>query len=209
MNETTRDRALPPVGSDDSPGVEANARITGTMGATLFVLFAAEGLTILGHVRGLLSTHVFIGMLLVPPVLVKTTSTGYRIFRYYTGDPAYVHKGPPPLLLRLLGPFVIATTLLVIGTGVGLLLAGPENHLLSLAHKASFVLWFGAMTLHVLGHLLETPRLASADYGQRAAAVPGVGVRRLLLVGVLVSGVLLGIWSLSWIGTSWSQVSGG
>ena len=83
-----------------------------------------EGLTILGHVRGLLSTHVFIGMMLVPPVLVKTASTGYRIYRYYTGDPAYVDKGPPPLLLRLLGPFVIATTFLVIASGVALLL-GP------------------------------------------------------------------------------------
>ena len=50
MNETTRDRARPFVEAADAAGVAANARITGTMGATLFVLFAAEGLTILGHV---------------------------------------------------------------------------------------------------------------------------------------------------------------
>ncbi len=209
MDETLRTR--PPTsdapGSVEAPGVAANARITGAMGATLFVLFAAEGLTILAHVGGLLSTHVFIGMMLVPPVLVKTTSTGYRIAKYYRGNPDYVHKGPPPLLLRLLGPFVIATTFLVIGTGIALLL-DPGGDLLGVAHRASFVLWFGAMTLHVLGHLLETPRLASADYGRRARAVPGAAGRRLLLVGVLVSAVLLGIWSLSWIGTSWHHRSG-
>ena len=114
--------------------------------------------------------------MLVPPVLVKTTSTGYRIYRYYTGDPAYVDKGPPPLLLRLLGPFVIATTFLVIASGVALLLE-PHSHVLSLAHKASFVLWFGAMAIHVLGHFLETPRLAGADYGRRVAAGrPGRGL---------------------------------
>ena len=179
MDETTRDLAAPsgsgPITDTegDAPGVAANARITGTMGATLFVLFALEGLTVLAHVRGVLSTHVFLGMLLVPPVLVKTASTSYRIVQYYRGDPNYVRKGPPPLLLRLLGPFVIATTFLVIGTGVVLLLAGPDNHLLSAAHKASFILWFGAMTIHVLGHLRETPALAGADYRPRSRPVPG------------------------------------
>jgi hypothetical protein len=187
-------------------GVEANSRITGTMGATLFVLFALEGLTILLHVRGVLSTHVFIGMLLVPPVLVKTTSTGYRIARYYSGDPAYVRKGPPPFVLRVLGPFVIATTFLVIGTGIALLLAGHSTRWLGQAHKASFILWFAAMAIHVLGHVRETPSLAGADYGRGAESVPGVWSRRLLLLGVLVAGLALGAWSLTWIGPAWHHV---
>jgi hypothetical protein len=201
-DETTVD----PPDADALRGVVANARITGAMGATLFVLFALEGVTVLLHVRGVLSTHVFVGMLLVPPVLVKTASTGYRILRYYTGDPAYVLKGPPVLLLRLLGPVVVVTTFLVIGTGIGSLLAGPQSHLLSTAHKASFLLWFGAMALHVLGHLLETPGLAAADYRVRARVVPGVGARRLLLAAVLVAGAILGAWSLSWIAPAWSHV---
>jgi len=205
VNETTHDRTAPSSVAGDAPGVAANARITGTMGATLFVLFALEGLTIVAHVGGHLSTHVFIGMMLVPPVLVKTTSTGYRIVQYYRGDPAYVRKGPPPLLLRLLGPFVIATTFLVVGTGIALLVAGRQTHLLGVAHKASFVLWFGAMAIHVLGHLRETPSLAGADYRRSKIVVPGAGTRRLLLVGVLVTGALLGAWSLSWIGTAWSH----
>jgi hypothetical protein len=32
-----------------------------------------------------------------------------------------------------------------------------------LLYRASFVLWFGAITIHVLGHVLETARLASLD----------------------------------------------
>jgi hypothetical protein len=188
-------------GVGDGDGVRANARLTGTTGAILFVLFALEGLTIVGHVGGLLSWHVFLGMMLVPPVLLKTGTTSYRIFRYYTGDPAYVRKGPPPILLRLLGPLVILTTLLVVATGVALLLAGG-GHQLGLAHKVSFVLWFAVMALHVLGHLRETPSLASADY-RRHYRVPGATARRAVVVVVLVLGVALGAWSLSWIGATW------
>ncbi len=205
MSDRRPGTALDDTADHDLARVAANARITGTMGATLFVLFALEGLTILLHVRGVLSWHVFLGMLLVPPALVKTASTGHRILRYYAGDPAYVRKGPPPLILRLLGPFVIATTFLVVGTGIALLLAGRSD-LWRTAHKASFVLWFGAMAIHVLGHLRETPELAAADYGPRARSIPGAWARRWLLVGVLVTGALLGIWSLSWIGSAWHHL---
>ena len=46
---------------------------------------------------GLVSAHMFIGMVLIPPVLLKLASTGYRFVRYYTGSQAYRAKGPPPL----------------------------------------------------------------------------------------------------------------
>src|SRR5206468_2516773 len=56
-------------------GVAANARLTASNAAVLLVLLAAEGVTIL-RVRALLTPHVFIGMVLVPPVLLKVASTG-------------------------------------------------------------------------------------------------------------------------------------
>src|SRR6516162_11181634 len=87
---------------DTASGVEANARLTGSTAAVLLVLLAAEGVTVLS-VHSLLTPHVFIGMLLVPPVLLKVGSTGWRFVRYYRGSGAYRRKGPPPLLLRLLG----------------------------------------------------------------------------------------------------------
>jgi hypothetical protein len=90
-------------------GVAANARLTATNAAVLLVLLAAEGVTIL-RVRELLTPHVFIGMVLIPPVLLKVASTGWRFARYYRGVPAYRRKGPPPLLLRLLGPAVVILT---------------------------------------------------------------------------------------------------
>ena len=152
-------------------GVSGNARLTAANAALLLVLLAIEGVTVL-RVRALLSPHVFIGMVLVPPVLLKVASTGWRFIRYYGGAPAYRRKGPPPVLLRLLGPVVVVLTLVLFASGVGLLLVSkPWLPLLLKVHKASFILWFGAMTVHVLGHALETPALAVADLHKFAGRV--------------------------------------
>jgi hypothetical protein len=177
----------------DDAGVAANARLTAANAAVLLVLLAAEGVTIL-RVRQLLTPHVFIGAVLIPPVLLKVASTTWRFARYYRGAPAYRRKGPPPLLLRLLGPVVVILTLVLLGSGVGLVLVSRSwLPLLLKAHKASFVLWFGAMTVHVLGHLGEVFRLAPRDWLHRTRReVTGAGARQWLIAGSLVAGGLLG-----------------
>jgi hypothetical protein len=185
----------------DRNGVESNARLTASTGAVLFVLLAAEGVTIL-RIQGLLSAHVFIGMLLVPPVLLKMASTSYRFFRYYTGAPPYRHKGAPPFVLRFLGPLVVVLTVVVLASGVALLLAGStwRSSLLFL-HKASFVLWFGAMTVHVLGHLVDTAALAPRDWiGRTRRDVVGTGLRQWAVVISLVVGVLAGLMLVAHVG---------
>lgn len=159
----------------------------------LFVLLAAEGLTIL-NVRGLLSAHVFIGMLLIPPVLLKLGSTGWRFFRYYTGSPAYVRKGPPPALLRLLGPGVVTLTVAVLASGVALVLApSSDRRVLLQLHKASFLLWLAVTAIHVLGHLAETARVAPADWLRRSRRqVSGAGARQWALAASVVTGAVIG-----------------
>jgi hypothetical protein len=182
-------------------GVEGNARLTAANAAALLVLLAVEGVTIL-RIRPLLSPHVFIGMLLIPPVLLKVASTTWRFARYYRGAPAYRRKGPPPVLLRLLGPVIVVLTLVLLASGVALLLAGHSwQPLLIKVHKASFVLWFGATTVHVLGHLGEVFRLAPRDLMRRTRRdVSGAGVRQWLIAASLVVGVLLGFLLLSRVG---------
>ncbi len=81
------------------PGVEANARLTGYVALVLVVLLAAETVTGLG-VRGLLLPHALIGFLLVPPVVLKLGSVGYRFVRYYAREPRYRGAGPPRLGMR-------------------------------------------------------------------------------------------------------------
>jgi hypothetical protein len=178
-----------------SPGVAGNARLTGGVAAALLVLLLAEGLTI-PFIGQLLGPHVFIGMLLIPPVLLKLGSTGYRFFRYYTGSPAYVRKGPPNLALRVLAPGVVFTTLALFGTGVALLIAGPPSKTLIFAHKLSFFAWVALMAIHVLGHLLEVPALAFPDWrrsGPPEARLAGAGLRTMTLGLSILAGAALAL----------------
>lgn len=189
-------RVVPTSGLRESPeevGVESNARLTSGTAALLLVLLAAEGATLMS-VRSLLTPHVFIGMLLAPPVTLKIGSTGWRFVRYYRGSLPYRRKGPPPLLLRILGPVVVVLTVVLFASGIALMFApaSARSKLLTV-HKASFVLWFGVMTIHVLGHLMETARLAPADWLRSTRRdVRGAGVRQWTLAASLVAGCILG-----------------
>src|SRR4051794_7992670 len=57
-------------------GTEGNEILTSATAAVLVGLLAAEGYTIV-NIGGLLTAHMFIGLVLIPPVLVKLASTGY------------------------------------------------------------------------------------------------------------------------------------
>lgn len=176
------------------PGAEGNARLTGTLGLILLVLLAMEGLTILA-IRPLLGAHVFLGMLLLPPVLLKISSTVWRFARFYLGADEYQRRGRPFLILRLLGPLVILTTLAVIGTGIVLVLGPPTWRLpLLFLHKASFILWFGLMALHVLAHLVDVARLGPRDWlGRGRDRLSGIGARQTAVAASLVAGTVLGV----------------
>ena len=114
-------------------GPAGNARLTAWTGLLLLVLFLAELVTLL-DVRGLISWHLALGVALGPPALLKTTTTGWRIVRYYTGDRPYRQAGPPPVALRLLGPLVVGATLALLGTGLALVLLGETDQPADAAH---------------------------------------------------------------------------
>ncbi len=183
-------------------GTTGNGRLTSTTGAVLIVLLAAIGVTII-RIGQLLSVHMFVGMLLIGPLALKLASTGYRFVRYYTHNAPYVRKGPPATPLRLLAPLVVLSTLVVFGSGVALLFAGPSSRdTLLPIHKLSFFAWVALTAIHVLAHLPEVARSLRADYGGRprgAAAVQWSGElngragRTLSLAGALASGAVLAI----------------
>jgi hypothetical protein len=182
--------------AEGTGGVAGNERLTAMTGLALLVLFAAEGVTIL-RVHQLLTLHFFIGMLLIGPVALKVAATGYRFVRYYTGAAPYVRKGPPAPLMRMLGPLVMAASLAVLGTGVALAVVGPGDRQWIFLHKASFVLWFGVMAIHVLVYAPRLPRLLGGQAAARTATaragavLGGRAARWLLLAASLACGLLL------------------
>jgi hypothetical protein len=177
-------------------GTSGNERLTAATGVLLLVLLAIIGVTIL-RLGQLLWVHLFVGMVLIGPMLLKLASTGYRFARYYMGDPAYRRKGPPAAPMRLLAPFVVISTVVVMGSGVALLFAGPSSRgTLFPIHKLSFFAWLAFIGLHVLGHLLDLPAPLRADYRANAGLSghqPGRDGRVLSLAGVLVAGLVLAV----------------
>jgi hypothetical protein len=131
-------------------GSAANEQLTAIIAAVLLPLLVAEGATLL-NIRALLTVHAFIGMLLVPVVALKLASAGWRMVRYYTGSEEYVLRGPPQLAIRLVvAPVLVASTVLLFATGVALLAVDETEGMLVGLHKASFVVWAGAVGVHFL-----------------------------------------------------------
>lgn len=177
-------------------GPDGNEHLTTVTGAVLIVLLAVIGFTI-PQLRQFIWLHLFIGMLLFGPVLLKMASTGYRFVRYYTGSVAYRLKGPPELILRLMGPVVVVSTLAVFATGVVLLIVGPQHRdPWLLLHKVSFIVWVVFMSLHVLGHLPAIARAFGIGRSREEEPVEagrGAAGRWIALSGALVAGAVLAI----------------
>jgi hypothetical protein len=167
----------------DIEGVEGNARLTSATGLVLLILLAVEGYTVL-DVRGLITLHIFVGILLVGPVVLKTFATTYRFARYYLGDQEYVRRGPPHIVLRVIGPLVTVSSLCVLGTGIGLIWV--HGGLLLTAHKASFIVWVALMTVHVLGHLREA---AITGWTELRRSSRGRWIR----LGLITASVIVGV----------------
>jgi hypothetical protein len=178
---------------DRSGGTDGNEILTSTTAVVLTVLLAAEGITIV-QMHGLLGAHMFIGMVLIPPILLKLASTGYRFVRYYAGTRAYRAKGPPLLPLRLLAPVLVAATAVVFVTGVLLLAAGHKSDTLLEVHKVSFIVWGAVFAVHFLAYLPRVARSLRADWGAaRREAVPGAGLRAMLTAAALGGGAALAL----------------
>jgi hypothetical protein len=182
-------------------GPDGNERLTSTVGLVLVVLLVVEAATTLS-LRSYLPVHIFLGLLLLPPIVLKLASTGWRFIRYYTGSAPYRLKGPPELLLRLLAPLLVASTLVLFGTGVAFLIAGRGGGLLLTAHVVSFVIWGVLMIVHVLAYLRGVLRHGVADWRPAARPMVGARLRRYVVAGALVAGIVVGLGTYS-VQTAW------
>lgn len=176
-------------------GPASNARLAASTGLLLLALSLAELVTLIS-INRLIEWHLALGAALIAPAAFKTAVTGWRLLGYYTAagpsGPAYKKAGPPPLLLRLLGPLVVVSTALLLGTGLWVVYLGPEGSRrpqlpgglfgvnVITFHQGSFILWAVATGLHVLGRFIPALQLTVI----RVAGAPvarGVALRWLSL----------------------------
>ena len=184
-------------------GPAGNARLTAWAGVALLILSLAELVTVL-DVSGLIGWHVGLGIVMTALALLKTGSTGWRIVRYYTGSLLYGRAGPPPMILRLLGPLVVVSTLGVLGSGIALIAigrpAGEQTWFTALGqqvspltlHQAFFILFAVFVGLHVLARSVPALLHVSGRIrrGHDRVGVPGGRARAITVLGCAIAGVL-------------------
>jgi hypothetical protein len=165
-------------------GSDGNEHLTAIVAAVLLLLLAIEGATLL-QLRSLLTVHAFVGMLLIPVVVLKLASTGWRLVRYYRRGEEYVLRGPPHVALRVLvAPVIVLSTLVLFATGVALLVLDQTHGTIVGLHKASFIVWVGATGVHVLAHAVELPRVLRSR-------IPGSALRVAVVAAAVVAGGVL------------------
>ena len=171
-------------------GVAGNALLTAWTGLIILALSLAQLLTLF-DVTGLISWHVAIGALLTPVAVAKTATTGWRLMRYYSHHDAYAESGPPPLLLRILGPVVVASTLSLLASGIWLIIDGQSSAKQPIVtllgsqidwvsvHAAIFWVWIVAASLHLIARLVPALRIVTGRHAPEVDSVPARALRLL------------------------------
>ena len=167
-----------------NPG--GNEQLTAVAGILLIVFLAIEGATLL-NLSALLTVHAFVGMFLLPILALKLGSTGWRMASYYLGREDYVRRGPPAFPLRVIvAPVVVASTIALFGTGIYLLAVREVQGTAVGLHKASFVVWLVATSIHVLARLARMAEALRVRY-------PGLALRLGVAAVTLVAATAVAI----------------
>jgi hypothetical protein len=172
-----------------------NERLTAAVGLLVIVPVLVEIATILLGVHTFMSLHVFVGLALIPVVVLKLASTGWRFARYYTRNRAYFEEGPPQIAMRLLAPLFVAATVVLFGSGVAMgLLHGHALQIARTLHGPASVIWLALLGLHVLVYLARAVRSTAGDVlPARRVPVRGTTARAWAVGVAVVCGAVLGV----------------
>ena len=171
-----------------------NERLTAAAGVLLLVPVVVEVTTVLLGVHTFMSVHVLVGLALIPAVLLKLASTGWRFARYYTRSRAYRALGPPQIAMRLLAPLFVAATVVLFGSGVAMgLLHGHALQTARRVHGPASVIWLVLLGLHVLVYLGRALRSTAEDaLPAKRKPMRGTTGRATALATVVLFGLVLG-----------------
>jgi uncharacterized membrane protein YedE/YeeE len=174
---------------------DGNERLTASVGLVLIVLTVIELATLLLGLQRFLSLHVFVGIVLLPPVALKLASTGWRFTRYYTRAAAYRAKGAPQLVMRLMAPLLVAATIVLFGSGVAMgFLHGHSLRLARQLHGPASVVWMLLVGVHVLVYVRRALVSTKEDVDPTSrSAVRGASARNLILAAAVLTGLVVGL----------------
>lgn len=176
------------------PNPGGNERLTAAVGLLVLAPVVVEAATILLGVHTFMSLHVFVGLALIPAVLLKLASTGWRFARYYTRSRAYVALGPPQIVMRMLAPLLVTATVVLFGSGIAM--GFLHGHALQVArsfHGPASVIWLVLLGLHVVVYARRAATCAAQDVlPAKRQPVRGTTARAYAIATVVTCGVVVG-----------------
>lgn len=176
-------------GGELDPGVRANLRLTALVGLAMIVPLLVVTLSGLSFDQ-FWRVHYFAGFLLVPLLVLKLGSTGYRMLAYYLGNRRYRRAGPPAPLLRVLAPVLVISTVVLFLSGIVMWLEHSRLQPWSTLHTDSAVVFSITTSIHLLAYLRRASSESASELRRRTRS----GVRlRGALGATLVVGVVLAV----------------
>jgi hypothetical protein len=140
-----------------------------------------------------MSLHVFVGLALIPAVLLKLASTGWRFARYYTRKEAYVEHGTPQIAMRLLAPLFVAATVVLFSSGVAMgILHGHALVVARRLHGPASVVWLALFGVHALVYLKQALVSSSDEVIAAGPPLPGRRRRGYVIATAVASGLVIG-----------------
>jgi amino acid transporter len=174
-------------GGELDPGVRANLRLTALVGLAMIVPLLVVTLSGLSFDQ-FWRVHYFAGFLLVPLLVLKLCSTGYRMVAYYLGNRRYRRAGPPAPLLRVLAPLLVVSTVVLFVSGIVMWLEHSRLQPWSTLHTDSAVVFSITASIHLLAYLRRASSESAAELRRRTRS--GVRLRGALGATLLVGVVL-------------------
>ncbi len=113
--------------------------------------------------------HIIIGVALIPALVIKLGYSGIRFVRYYREDEETVRIGPPFPLARVIAPLLVATTVLLVGSGLEMTFAGPTSFsvtFLAPAHFLIAIVWYVLLASHGYVYWRRSQRSIRRDLAQ-------------------------------------------
>jgi hypothetical protein len=174
---------------------DGNERLTAAVGIILVALTLVELGTLVLGLQTFLHWHVFVGLVLLPPIAVKLASTGWRFMRYYTRNDAYRERGAPQLFMRLLAPLLVVLTVLLFGSGVVMgFVHGQPLRVARRIHGPAAFLWTVTLGIHVLVYAPRALRAAAGELNARTRRrAANVRLRAYAVALAVVTGLIVGV----------------
>lgn len=177
----------------DDAGPGANQRLTALTGALVLPLATLVLLTGL-FFGNLWHVHYFVGYLLLPVVLLKIASTGYRMARYYLRSGLYRLVRPPYPLARITSPLLVLAVIVLFVSGIVMWLTHSQADPWGWLHTDAAVIFTGLALLHLGMYVPEALRAVGDDIRPAPATAPSPRRRRrAVLCAAVLAGLLLAL----------------